>query len=359
MHRLVRVRFRMLAALLLPLILLAACGSSSSSSSATSGASGGSVAAAAGSSSGGGSASGSDPVVLQLADPGNQGPLAYAKKTGALAQALSKVNAKVSWGGSYASFTATTYAIRAGQVNLTGGAISPVLGYLATSNDLQIFGFEPRSTQPDTDSGLVVLKNSSIKSVKDLEGKTVAVNQAGHGQYLLFLALEQAGVPVNSVKQVFLNPTQASAALASGKVDAEFAIVNAYPAALQAGARVIVDASSLPSQDLTIVAAKRTLLDQRPEVIQAYLNEYNQLIALGNKNPALFQNVFLTKGPTATSGAVLKEQTTQTADAQPFHTAQASDLAAVKSVSDEFVKYGVLKQGIDPNTAVFNLATAK
>lgn len=359
MHRLVRVRFRMLAALLLPLILLAACGSSSSSSSATSGASGGSVAAAAGSSSGGGSASGSDPVVLQLADPGNQGPLAYAKKTGALAQALSKVNAKVSWGGSYASFTATVYAIRSGAVNLSQAAISPVLGYLATSNDLQLFAFQARSTQPNTDSGLVVLRNSPIKSIKDLEGKTVAVNQAGHGQYLLLLALQQAGVPVNSVKQVFLNPTQASAALASGKVDAEFAIVNAYPAAQAAGARVIVDASALPSQDLTVFAAKKALLDQHPEAVQALLNAVNQEIAVGNKNPALLQNVFLTKGPTATSGAVLAEQTTQTQDAQPFHTAQPSDYTAVQSVSDLFVKYGVLKQGVDPNTAVFNLATAK
>lgn len=358
MHRFRRARFRWLAGLVVPLgLLAAACGSSSStSSSGSTAAPSGSAAVAGSSSSGSGSSSG--PVVLDLSDPGNQGPLAYAKKTGALDKALAKVNAKVSWGGSYASFTATIYAIRANKINLNGGAISPVLGYLATSNDLQLFAFEPRETQPETDSGLVVLKNSSIHSVKDLEGKSVAVNQAGHGQYLLYLALQQAGVPVNSVKQVYLNPTQASAALASGKVDAEFAIVNSYPAALEAGARVVVDASTLPSQDLTILAAKRTLLDQHPEVIKAYLDEYNQLIALGNKNPALFQNVFLNKGPTATSGAVLKEQTTATQYAAPFHTAQASDLAAVKSVSDLFVKYGVLKQGIDPNTAVFNLGTA-
>lgn len=341
MDRSGRARFLLAVTLLVPLTLLAACSSNSNSSTATAS-----------------SKSDSSPVVLLMADPGNQGPLAYAKKTGALAAALAKVNAKVSWGGSYASFTATEYAIRAGQVNLSQAAISPVLGYLATSNNVQLFAFQARSTEPYTDGGLVVPKNSPIKTVKELEGKTVAVNETGHGQYLLFLALQQAGVPVSSVTQVNLNPTEASAALASGKVDAEFAIVNAYPAAQEAGARILVDASTLPSQDLTVFAASRTLLHEHPQVFQAFLTELDKLIALGNKNPALFQNVFYSSGPTATSGAVLKEQTEQTADAAPFTDATSADYAAVKSVSDVFVKYGVLKTGINPDTAVFDLATA-
>ena len=48
-----------------------------------------------------------DTVTLRLGDPGNNGVLAYAKKTGILEKELAKVGAKVEWGGQYASFTAT------------------------------------------------------------------------------------------------------------------------------------------------------------------------------------------------------------------------------------------------------------
>lgn len=121
--------------------------------------------------------------MLKLQDPGNAGPLAYAKREGILEKRLKAVGASVEWGGSYASFTATIDAVHSGSVNVIQGAISPAVGYLANSPDIKIFSVTDPVTDPaapDTD-GLVVRPDSPIKSVKDLVGKQVAVNKGGKG----------------------------------------------------------------------------------------------------------------------------------------------------------------------------------
>ncbi|WP_370024979.1 ABC transporter substrate-binding protein [Planotetraspora sp. GP83] len=320
---------------LVALSLAAACGSSTD--------------AAGGRSPGG--------AVLKLQDPGNSGPLAYAKREGILEKRLAAVGASVEWGGNYASFTATFDAVRSNSINLLQGAISPALGYLANGKDIKIFSVADSVTDPaapQTD-GLVVPPTSPIKGVKDLVGKQVAVNKGGKGEYLLLLALEQAGVPVDQVKRVYLNPDQAASAFATGKVDAWWAIVRAYPEVVAKGARVLVHGRDLPDRDLTIYAARTDLLQQHPDAVRVFLQVLQELTEQSKKEPEKFQNVFLSQGPTAVSGPRLEVEIAKTRSATIPRAITQADYKYISDVAAVFRKYGVLSVDVNPADVAFDL----
>ncbi|MFD3375174.1 MULTISPECIES: ABC transporter substrate-binding protein [unclassified Streptomyces] len=92
-------------------------------------------------------------------------------------------------------------------------------------------------------TGIVVRKNSDVKSVKDLKGKKVVVSSAkgSIAEYLLANVLQQNGLKYSDVKVQYLLPTDAQAAFSSGKVEV-WATFGVYQAVgLQQGGRLLVD----------------------------------------------------------------------------------------------------------------------
>ncbi|MFI6275166.1 ABC transporter substrate-binding protein [Streptomyces sp. NPDC050988] len=92
-------------------------------------------------------------------------------------------------------------------------------------------------------TGIVVRKNSDVKSVKDLKGKKVVVSSAkgSIAEYLLANVLQQNGLKYSDVKVQYLLPTDAQAAFSSGKIEV-WATFGVYQAVgLQQGGRLLVD----------------------------------------------------------------------------------------------------------------------
>lgn len=298
-----------------------------------------------------------DTVTLRLGDPGNNGVLAYAKKTGILEKELAKVGAKVEWGGQYASFTATIDAVRAGDVNVLEGAISPAIGYLSTSDDLKIFAVADRTTDPKAPvgDGLVVPKGSSVRTLADLEGKKVAVNRGGRGEYLLLKALDQAGLPHDAVQRVYLNPQEAAGAFSAGQVDAWWAIVRGYPTALANGARTIVANTDVEDDDLTIFAARTEVVDANPKALETFQRVVAELVEQGNRDPEAFQNVFTDSGPTAVEGKALERDVAVQRYEVPFRLVTDADVAVVQKVADYFAENGLISKPVDAEKAVVQL----
>lgn len=299
-------------------------------------------------------------TVIKLSDPGNAGVLAYAKKTGILDKKLGPAHAKVEWGGSYSSFTATIDAVRSKDVTLLQGAISPAIGYLSTSDDLKIFAVAPRQTDPEAPvaDGLVVPKGSDVTTVAQLKGKKVAVNKGGRGEYLLDLALDQAGIAHDAVEKVCLNPVQAAGAFSSGKVDAWWAIVRGYPTAVAAGARTIVTAEQVGDNDLTIFAARKELVDANPEALRIFTDTVNELTEQARKEPEKFQNVFTDSGPTAASGALLERDVATTRYATDYAPVSDEDLATIQTVADYFVDNGLISRPVKASDAAVQLGSS-
>ncbi|MGH3241473.1 MAG: ABC transporter substrate-binding protein [Spirillospora sp.] len=318
------------------------------------------AAACGGSATAGGGGSGSG-AVIKLSDPGNAGVLAYAKREKILEERLKAVGARVEWGGSYASFTATIDAVRSRSVNVLEGAISPAVGYLANGRDLRIFAAADRvvdKAAPHED-GLVVKADSPARTVRDLVGKRVAVNKAGRGEYLLLLALKQAGIPASQVERVHLNPAQGASAFATGKVDAWWAIVDAYPEAVAKGARVLLHGRDLPDRDLTIFAARTEVLQADPRAVQVFLDVVRELTEQEKRDPRKFQNVFLDEGPTALSGARLDDAIAKARYQSVPRPVTDADGGHVTAVAGLFQEQGVLPNAIRPKDVLFKLGAAR
>ncbi|MCJ2068903.1 ABC transporter substrate-binding protein [Methylobacterium sp. J-030] len=67
---------------------------------------------------------------------------------------------------------------------------------------------------------ILVLKDSALRTVSELKGTRIATNRGSIGHQVVLAALEEAGLPVDSVTFSFLPPADAKIALASGAVDA-------------------------------------------------------------------------------------------------------------------------------------------
>ncbi|WP_331461583.1 ABC transporter substrate-binding protein [Streptomyces paludis] len=131
-------------------------------------------------------------------------------------------------------------AAQAGAVDTTYAADLPTLQALSGGVPVKaVAGLRNDGTAV----GIVVRKDSKIKKVADLKGRTVVVSSAkgSISEYLLANALQQAGLAYSDVKVKYLLPTDAQAAFSAGRIEV-WAIFGVYKAvATQQGGREIVN----------------------------------------------------------------------------------------------------------------------
>ena len=141
-----------------------------------------------------------------------------AKQRGEFEKRLAKDSIKVQWVGPFPNHAPSLQAVTGGSADFSfGGSTTPALAAIIAGSPLVFANFlvvNPRST------AIIAKDSSGIKSIKDLAGKSVAVNRSGLGEFLLVAALEKHGVDRKQVKFVYLNPPDAAPAFATGKVDA-------------------------------------------------------------------------------------------------------------------------------------------
>jgi sulfonate transport system substrate-binding protein len=116
---------------------------------------------------------------------------------------------------------------------------------------------------------ILVTKDSALRSVPDLKGKRIATNRGSIGHQVVLAALEEAGLPFDSVNFSFLPPADAKLALTSGAVDA-WATWEPYTstAELAGLVRVVRDGNGITpgltfavASDSAIAGKRRSLVD--------------------------------------------------------------------------------------------------
>ena len=164
--------------------------------------------------------------------------------------------------------------------------------YNKTEGDVKILAL-------GTQGVLHILEGSNgtaIQSMKDLKGKTIyATGQGANPEYILRYLLEQSGLdPDTDVNLVFAEPSEITQRLLTGEAEVAMLPVPAATAAIVQGGgqiRQAIDVTEawedlrIGSLIMTAVVARTEFIEENPEAVAAFLEEYEASIDYVNNNP--------------------------------------------------------------------------
>ncbi|MFC8304300.1 aliphatic sulfonate ABC transporter substrate-binding protein [Specibacter sp. NPDC057265] len=200
------------------------------------------------------------------------------KEKGWLEATLAEKNVTVNWLQSAGSNKANE-ALRAGAVDVGSTAGSAAL--LARANNSPIKTISLYS-QPEW-SALVVGKNSGIKTVADLKGKSIAATKGTDPYFFLVQALEEAGLSTKDVTVENLQHADGKAALANGSVDAWSGLDPIMATAEQEGATLFY--RNLDFNTYGFLNATESFLQNQPELAQTVVDAYEKARVWAAANP--------------------------------------------------------------------------
>jgi NitT/TauT family transport system substrate-binding protein len=225
-----------------------------------------------GASSNSGSGSGGGPTTLHVQETAGvpSAFVAFGMAKGFFAAQKLKIDLQPSQGGA-----TTVPALVSGKIEVAGSNVVSLL--IAASKGLPIEAIAPGTSahgagQKDF-GALMVAKASPIRGVKQLAGKTVAVNTLNNiAEVVVKASLQKSGVDPSNVKLREVDFPEMGAALAKHDVDAAFLIEPFVTIARKAGDR-IVDYSYVttePNLQVGAYAVSRTFARQNPDAVKRY-----------------------------------------------------------------------------------------
>lgn len=193
--------------------------------------------------------------------------------------------------------------------------------------------------------------NQNIQSVSDLAGKTIyATGQGANPEYILRYLLEQNGLnPDEDVSIVFAEPAEITQRLMTGEAEVAMLPVPAATAAiLQSDGQIrqAIDVTEAWNQlnsgsqlIMTAVVARTQFIEENPEVVATFLEEYEASIQYVNANPEEISQTIADLGITP-SAAIAQQAIPQ------CHLVYIDGADMVSSISDYFM----VLYSIDPSS---------
>lgn len=131
-----------------------------------------------------------------------------------------------------------------------------------------------------------IVTKKEIKSISELKGKKVAVEQGTLGEYLLYDALKKNNRSLTDVQEVNMTAQEAAQAFISGKVDAAVSYEPYYSQAVKDGNgwRIYTSADS-PGLITDVVALKGDFVTKNPEKVSTVIKSYFKAMDFIAKNP--------------------------------------------------------------------------
>lgn len=164
------------------------------------------------------------------------GTLVLLKGKGLLEPKLEKIGYTVEW-TEFPAGPQLLEGLNVGAVDFGSTGETPPIFAQAAGAPLIYVAHEPPAPRGEA---ILVQKDSPIKTVAELKGKTVALNKGSNVHYLLVKALEEAGLKYSDITTSFLPPADGRAAFERGAVDA-WVIWDPF----QAAAEVAIEAREL------------------------------------------------------------------------------------------------------------------
>ena len=124
-----------------------------------------------------------------------------------------------------------------------------------------------------------ILSKNEIQNIKDLKGKTVAVNQGSVSEWFLAQVLKANGMSLNDVKEQNMTSGDAGAAFVAGRVDVA---VTWEPwlsrAAKTSFGHILVSSKQYPDLIMDSFAFRRDFVQSYPDTVKEFLRAYYEAV---------------------------------------------------------------------------------
>lgn len=208
--------------------------------------------------------------------------LVLLKANGALEKRLAPLGIKLTW-NEFPAGPQLLEGLNVGAIDFGYVGEAPPVFAQAAGADFVYTAYEVPTPHAE---GLVVGKQSPIKTVAELKGKKIALNKGSDVHWFLVALLQKNGIALSDIQPVYLAPADARAALQSGSIDA-WAVWDPFLAAVEAqdGARLITDANGI-AQHHQFFLSQREFAQKRKDALAIALDELGKTGQWVRANPA-------------------------------------------------------------------------
>lgn len=268
------------------------------------------------------------------------------KGTGALEKTLAEKGVSVSW-HEFAAGPQLLEALSTGAIDLGHAADAPSVFAQATGKPVVYLAAE----QPyPLGIGVLVRAESKVQSIVDLKGHRVATGRGWNAQYLLALALEEAGTSYQDIEPAYVSSAaDAIAALQSGSVEAA-TLWDPFLAAaeLQLPVRNLRDGQNL-TNNRTFYLSTAAFADANPELVRTFFRELAKTNDWANAHP---QEVAELLAPQL---GISPEVLLKATERRNYSATAITDaiVAEQQKLADTFVGLGVLPKPIRVADAIY------
>jgi sulfonate transport system substrate-binding protein len=291
---------------------------------------------------------GENPIKVVRIGYQKSGAFLLMKNEGSLEKSLGPLGYRVEW-KEFPSGPPLLEALNAGSLDVGHSGDAPLIFAQAAGIAFEYIG----ATSPAPESaGIVVPNASTIQAVSGLRGKRVAFAKGSSSHFLLARALAEAALSFNDIKPVYLQPSEARAALQSGSVDA-WAIWDPYYAAAEVDgeARVLRNGEGL-SAHREFYFARKDFLAAHPEIVAPLLAALRETGERALKDPAATAKFLAAKLGVGEAVMLKSELRKPRYGAEPM---SPESIGEQQQVADTFFQLGLVPKAIHTGDAVFQM----
>ena len=131
-----------------------------------------------------------------------------------------------------------------------------------------------------------IIVSDEIKTIADLAGKKVGLEEGVVGDFLLTLALEENDMSRDDVDIVPLETSAAVEAFVTGQTDAVATFAPFWLAALKRdGSKELISSAEFPGAIPDLLVMSATAIEEHPEDVQGLIDTWFSVLAFMQKNP--------------------------------------------------------------------------
>ncbi len=190
------------------------------------------------------------------------------------------VNVDLKWFDGYLD---SINALNAGQLDANAQTLNDTISSVSAGSDQVIVLTNDNSTGNDK-----IIASAEIKTIADLKGKRVAVEEGTVDHFLLLLGLKKAGLTADDIQLQPLETGAAAAAFVAGQVDAVGVFAPFTNKALErVGSKELFSSKDFPGAISDHLTVSRQLVNENPKAVQALVNSWFATLDYIKKNPDL------------------------------------------------------------------------